>query len=326
MKNTKYLIPFLIMYACVMFSAAVHAQCDLDSKFVYGSANNGATYYTDRDYTITEAGPFAGMTMIKTPNADRNSTMSSDYLKYDVTEDGQLYVAYDRRATTPPNWLTSTFSQIPCAKIETSLSSQGWLNVYKTAVSSGECVSMGANKAPGFSGGTVSNFIVLYSTTSVGDQCGGGGGSGSSTGVNPGVTSWSKKIPANERFELVLDEAAVLDHETGLVWEKSPSTALVHISGIFVPCITKEVGGRKGWRVPSIGQLASLVDSTQSSPSLPDGHPFSNTVQLTTYWAYTNSTNVPVWWVVNMDDGSINTNGAIDDHYVWCIRDGQGYQ
>ncbi|MCP5005057.1 MAG: hypothetical protein GY941_14155, partial [Planctomycetes bacterium] len=74
MKNTKYLIPYLIVCACVMFSAAAHAQCDLDSKFVYGVANNGAMYYTDRSYTITDAGPFAGMAMIKTPNADRNST------------------------------------------------------------------------------------------------------------------------------------------------------------------------------------------------------------------------------------------------------------
>src|SRR5215470_9380827 len=36
--------------------------------------------------------------------------------------------------------------------------------------------------------------------------------------------AWSQKLPAAQRFEVVLDGAAVLDHETGLVWEKSPST------------------------------------------------------------------------------------------------------
>ena len=35
--------------------------------------------------------------------------------------------------------------------------------------------------------------------------------------------SWSKKITdASKRFETVLDGAAVLDKETGLVWEASP--------------------------------------------------------------------------------------------------------
>ncbi len=152
------------------------SACTLDPKFVQDLANNGSTYYTDRLYTITDAGPFAGMVMIKTPNADRNSTMSSDYLneEYDEVGSTYYYVAYDRRASTPPNWLTSTFTKIPCAKIHTSLSSQGWLDVYKREVSNGECVNLGGNKGPGFSGGSVSNYIVLHSQTNIGDQCGGG--------------------------------------------------------------------------------------------------------------------------------------------------------
>ncbi|MCP5008167.1 MAG: hypothetical protein GY941_30175, partial [Planctomycetes bacterium] len=150
--------------------------CDLDSKFVYGVANNGAKYYTDRSYIITDAGPFAGMAMIKTPNADRNSTMSSGYLteKSDAGGTVYYYVAYDKRASTPPNWLTSTFTKIDC-KIKTSLSSQGWLDVYKRAVSYGECVDLGGNRGPGYSGGSVSNYIVLESGTEVGDECDDGG-------------------------------------------------------------------------------------------------------------------------------------------------------
>ena len=33
---------------------------------------------------------------------------------------------------------------------------------------------------------------------------------------------WSQILPASERFELVLDGKAVLDKETGLVWERTP--------------------------------------------------------------------------------------------------------
>ncbi|MCP5008033.1 MAG: hypothetical protein GY941_29475 [Planctomycetes bacterium] len=45
-------------------------------------------------------------------------------------------------------------------------------------MSYGECVDLGGNRGPGFSGGTVSNYIVLESSTNVGDQCDGGGGGG----------------------------------------------------------------------------------------------------------------------------------------------------
>ncbi|MCP5002578.1 MAG: hypothetical protein GY941_01300, partial [Planctomycetes bacterium] len=148
------------------------SSCPLDSKFVTDSISGGVSYYTDRTYTITDAGPFSGMEMIKTPNDDKNNTMASDYLNYEPGNSGYLYVAYDRRASSPPNWLTSTFTQIPCGTIHTSLSSQGWLDVYKRSVSFGECVSLGGNKGPGSSGDTVSNYIVLHSTNNVGDQCG----------------------------------------------------------------------------------------------------------------------------------------------------------
>ena len=36
--------------------------------------------------------------------------------------------------------------------------------------------------------------------------------------------AWSQKLSAAQRFVLVLDGEAVLDKETGLVWEKSPDT------------------------------------------------------------------------------------------------------
>ena len=138
------------------YEPCYESPCGYNPKFRYGFANNDTPYYTDRSYTITNAGPFSGMKMITTPNDDRYNTQSSDYLKFEMPHfepqfvGGYVYVAYDRRASSPPNWLTSSFTRIPCARIDTSLSSQGWLDVYKSNrfINERECINLGGNRVP----------------------------------------------------------------------------------------------------------------------------------------------------------------------------------
>ena len=88
--------------------------------------------------------------------------------------------------------------------------------------------------------------------------------------------TWSQKLPAAQRFVPVLDGAAVLDKETGLVREKSPDTTKREWLTAIVYCYYKTVGGRKGWRLPTIEELASLIDASQNNPALPNDHPFLN--------------------------------------------------
>jgi len=54
-----------------------------------------------------------------------------------------------------------------------------------------------------------------------------------------------------------MGNAAVLDRETGLVWEKSPNP-LFDQGGAQVQCNLKSVGGRSGWHLPTLQQLQSL--------------------------------------------------------------------
>jgi hypothetical protein len=75
------------------------------------------------------------------------------------------------------------------------------------------------------------------------------------------LQSWDKQIEGQSRFVVLKqwDDEAVLDKETGLVWERSPSTAAVgNWFGASNTCLGKTVGGRWGWRLPAFEELARL--------------------------------------------------------------------
>lgn len=149
--------------------------------------------------------------------------------------------------------------------------------------------------------------------------------------------SWDQILPANDsttsdgcnssRFKCVMGGAGVLDKETGLVWERSPSTAEVNWATAMYTCQDKEVGNRKGWRLPTVEELSSLVDPIRSNPALPAGHPFT-TLYYALYWSATTGVNdtTHAWYLASQF-------GIVTNYYdktysgirVWCIRGGQGY-
>ncbi len=119
-------------------------------------------YYTDRDYTLTSVpSEYIGMDAILTPNDRRNAIDTTDYLTFTMPIDGTVYVAFDSRASSLPDWM-SGFSDTG-NRIYTSLSSQPYLKVYSRSYNTGDCVNLGANKADGFEGDVVSNYLVFYS-------------------------------------------------------------------------------------------------------------------------------------------------------------------
>jgi hypothetical protein len=85
-----------------------------------------------------------------------------------------------------------------------------------------------------------------------------------------GVTqNWDKTLPANDpggacpasssRFECVMNGAAVRDNETGLVWEQSPSATQFLWADARDACAILALGGRYGWRLPSVVELTSCL-------------------------------------------------------------------
>jgi hypothetical protein len=127
------------------------------------------------------------------------------------------------------------------------------------------------------------------------------------------------------------DGEAVLDKETGLVWETSPDIGTFTWSEAQQRCNTLDTGGRMGWRLPTLQELETLVDPSQSNPALPLGHPFSN-VQSAYYWSSTGRFVNPdrVWDVCfsGCTSGTVS-NGlragtGLNHLHVWCVRGGQG--
>ena len=145
------------------------------------------------------------------------------------------------------------------------------------------------------------------------------------TDVSALTQNWDKKLPSASRFTILsaFGDAAVRDDETGLVWEKTLETTEVPWIVARAACADKDVGGRKGWRLPSIFELVSLMDlSMRTGPTLPLGHPFIN-VQMDAYWSATTIAGTPnSAWLVFFDTGKVLNAFKTITFHAWCVRGG----
>ena len=137
--------------------------------------------------------------------------------------------------------------------------------------------------------------------------------------------AWDWTLPSSTRFLILLNFAsmAVLDHETGLVWERIPAQTEVTWGTARSQCVNRTIGGRKGWRLPSVSELTSLIDPTVAAPgpTLQAGHPF--VVQSARYWSASTTTDAPTFaWFVNFSNGSEFNFSKTGTCHAWCVRGG----
>ena len=159
----------------------------------------------------------------------------------------------------------------------------------------------------------------------------------SSTGplaVGPGpyyaLPSWARKMGVVNRFVVLTDwsSAAVLDKETGLVWERTPELINLNFSWFDARshCLARQTGNHKGWRLPSIHELASLLDPLRTNPALPAGHPFVIALPLnTSYWSATTNAAIDTQvWAVSLVNGVVGEDAfkAGSQARAWCVRGG----
>jgi hypothetical protein len=145
--------------------------------------------------------------------------------------------------------------------------------------------------------------------------------------------AWDKLLGEN-RFKVVMNGEAVLDKETCLVWEKSPVSGPRSWKNAPGFCYTVNVGGRKGWRLPTVEELASLIDPNAiGAPFLPSGHPFigikfdDGPAPQINYWTATTDIVDPdvTAWVVDFGAPFVTSDNKVDNNEIWCVRGGQGH-
>ncbi len=151
--------------------------------------------------------------------------------------------------------------------------------------------------------------------------------------LNQVTPTWDQILPADDsttpdgcnssRFKCVFGGIAVLDKETGLVWQRYTYNAMAvpFIDAVRV-CLAQHFGDRGGWRLPAQEELMSLSTGSQT---LPTGHPFLN-VQSGCYWSSTSSAGNPTTYAEgwNPTGGTCGTQKTISQYWL-CVRGGHGY-
>jgi Protein of unknown function (DUF1566) len=143
--------------------------------------------------------------------------------------------------------------------------------------------------------------------------------------------TWVNHGP-NQRFAIYHPTASsgvnndvVLDKETRLVWQRTPNTLKTSWDLAIFNAYVNPTANRKGWRLPTMEELLSLVDPERTNPTLPTGHPFI--VQLDDfYWSSSLGIPVPPTYAWGYNFGNADTSGVLKttDRYAWFVRGGYG--
>ena len=137
----------------------------------------------------------------------------------------------------------------------------------------------------------------------------------------------------SSRFKCVLGGEAVLDNQTGLVWARNPNLfeKMIPWEEAVEFCNNVEIGGKKDWRLPTREELISLLDTSQSRPTLPAGNPFTKINEVgyggqgcVDYWTsteYQGDSNSA--WIVSFNIGEVMDSLKLFDFNIWPVRDGE---
>lgn len=138
------------------------------------------------------------------------------------------------------------------------------------------------------------------------------------------VKPWIK-INDPSRFQVLqsFNNEAVLDRETGLIWQQTVGAGGFPHQTAVEGCLLAATGGRKGWRLPSVSELNSLVDGTTFT--LPAGHPFGGAIN-NYMWSITPKSREAAddgqYFAVSPSLGGQSVFNGLFNYSKWCVRGG----
>jgi hypothetical protein len=135
--------------------------------------------------------------------------------------------------------------------------------------------------------------------------------------------SWDQQIPTAQRFVVLANwnSEAVLDRETGLVWQRTPATDETVWASALRDCHLAATGNRLGWRLPSVEEMLSLLDPATND--LPAGHPFSVAPTVSVLWtASTDETFTTDAYIVVLAEFNSSGSKTNVTFNRWCVRGG----
>jgi hypothetical protein len=136
---------------------------------------------------------------------------------------------------------------------------------------------------------------------------------------------WDTNNPSATRFTTAFP-GAVLDKNTGLVWEQAPDALLTDWGTATSNCLDKIVDNTVGWRLPSVVELKSLQDPTPGKTTVPQSV-FTFIGQF--YWSATTGEFAAIQtthaWAVDFNRGGpsrLKVKKGGEKFPVWCVRGG----
>lgn len=147
--------------------------------------------------------------------------------------------------------------------------------------------------------------------------------------------SWYRTLDAtggcySERFRCVLNNEAVLDRETGLVWQRTLDAFSEAWATARNRCLDKGLGGRYGWRLATIEEMKTLLHGWPAADRLPTGHPFIDVPNVAPfrYWTATTSpgdATSAYTFGSGSQGGGFSQVPKTDLYRYWCVRGGSGF-
>jgi hypothetical protein len=111
----------------------------------------------------------------------------------------------------------------------------------------------------------------------------------------------------------------VIDKATGRMWERNPPSATYNQGDAAAYCVANRLGGFLNWRLPTVTELASLLDFSVASPLI-NSSVFPNTV-ASRFWTSTPADgNGASVWAINFSSSEVQPLSTTFGYQVRCVR------